>query len=151
VFDAAEDLLNRLANLHSILIDKAASTVRLVVNPEKMVIAEAQRSFTYLNLYGYVTDAVICNRVLPQEVTGGYFDTWKTSQQGHRRRIEEAFSPLPVLTAPLLEKEAVGLASLRSMAPVRRNDERVRGRRRRCAEERRTCSCNAVVSRRKCR
>ena len=66
VFDAAEELAGRLAELHDLLSDREISTVRLVVNPEKMVIKEAQRSFTYLNLYGYVTDAVVCNRVLPK-------------------------------------------------------------------------------------
>ena len=92
------------------------STVRLVVNPEKMVIKEAQRSFTYLNLYGYVTDAVVCNRLLPKAVADTYFSRWRTAQRKYQRQIEEAFSPLPVLTAPLLEHEVVGQEGLRDLA-----------------------------------
>ena len=116
VFDAAEELAGRLAELHDLLSDREVSTVRLVVNPEKMVIKEAQRSFTYLNLYGYVTDAVVCNRVLPKAVADTYFARWQTAQRKYRRQIEEAFSPLPVLTAPLLEHEVVGMAALRDLA-----------------------------------
>ena len=115
VFDAAEDLLARLAELHELLSDRRVSTVRLVVNPEKMVINEAQRSFTYLNLYGYVTDAVVCNRLLPETVEDSYFSIWHEEQQKYRRRIEEAFSPLPILTAPLLEHEVVGVETLREI------------------------------------
>ena len=115
VFDAGEELLKRLAHLHDLLLDPKASTVRLVVNPEKMVIKEAQRSFTYLNLYGYVTDAVVCNRLLPREAAGSFFSGWRAAQRRYRRQIKEAFSPLPVLTAPLLEREVVGLERLREM------------------------------------
>ena len=116
VFDAAEELAGRLAELHDLLSDREVSTVRLVVNPEKMVIKEAQRSFTYLNLYGYVTDAVVCNRLLPKAVSDSYFARWQTAQRRYRRQIEEAFSPLPVLTAPLLEHEVVGIDGLRDLA-----------------------------------
>jgi arsenite-transporting ATPase len=115
VFDAGEELLKRLAHLHDLLLDPEVATVRLVVNPEKMVIKEAQRSFTYLNLYGYVTDAVVCNRLLPREAAGSFFSGWRKAQRRYRRQIREAFSPLPVLTAPLLEREAVGLERLREM------------------------------------
>jgi len=123
VFDAAEDLLARLAELHELLSDRRVSTVRLVVNPEKMVIKEAQRSFTYLNLYGYVTDAVVCNRLLPETVEDSYFSIWHEEQQKYRRRIEEAFSPLPILTAPLLEHEVVGVETLREMGQHLFGDE----------------------------
>jgi arsenite-transporting ATPase len=116
VFDAAEELAGRLAELHDLLSNREVSTVRLVVNPEKMVIKEAQRSFTYLNLYGYVTDAVVCNRLLPKAVADSYFARWRTAQRKYRRQIEEAFSPLPVLTAPLLEHEVVGMEGLRELA-----------------------------------
>jgi arsenite/tail-anchored protein-transporting ATPase len=116
VFDAAEELAGRLAELHDLLSDREVSTVRLVVNPEKMVIKEAQRSFTYLNLYGYVTDAVVCNRLLPKAVADTYFSRWRTAQRKYQRQIEEAFSPLPVLTAPLLEHEVVGQEGLRDLA-----------------------------------
>src|SRR4030042_3730407 len=80
-----------------------------------MVIKEAQRSFTYLNLYGYVTDAVVCNRLLPREAAGSFFSGWRKAQRRYQRQIREAFSPLPGLTAPLLKREAVGLERLREL------------------------------------
>jgi arsenite-transporting ATPase len=81
-----------------------------------MVIRETQRTFTYLNLYGYVTDAVVCNRFLPADVGDGYFARWKEAQEGYLKLIDEAFSPLPVLSVPLLRDEVTGLESLREMA-----------------------------------
>jgi arsenite-transporting ATPase len=116
VFDGVEDLVGQLAQLHALLSDREVASVRLVVNPEKMVIRETQRTFTYLNLYGYVTDAVVCNRVLPADAGGGYFARWMDAQDGYLRLIDEAFAPLPVLTVPLLRDEVVGLEALREMA-----------------------------------
>ena len=116
VFDGVEDLVGQLAQLHTLLSDRDVASVRLVVNPEKMVIRETQRTFTYLNLYGYVTDAVVCNRVLPADAGGGYFARWMDAQDGYLRLIDEAFAPLPVLTVPLLRDEVVGLEALREMA-----------------------------------
>ena len=116
VFDAVEDLVRQLAQLHAVLSDQGLSSVRLVVNPEKMVIRETQRTFTYLNLYGYVTDAIVCNRVLPASVGDGYFARWKEAQAGYVHFIDEAFAPLPVLSIPLLRDEVTGLEALREMA-----------------------------------
>jgi arsenite-transporting ATPase len=78
------------------------------MNPERMVIKEAQRTFTYLNLYGYLTDAVVVNRVFPDEVEGGYFGAWREVQREHVELVEQAFSPVPVLRAPFFEREVVG-------------------------------------------
>jgi arsenite-transporting ATPase len=76
------------------------------------VIKEAQRTFTYLNLYGYASDLVVCNRLIPQEVTDAYFSSWKESQERYYALVEEGFSPLPILNAPLMEQEVVGLEML---------------------------------------
>jgi arsenite-transporting ATPase len=116
VFKAVEELLLQLGRLHAIMSDRELSSVRLVVNPEKMVIRETQRTFTYLNLYGYVTDAVVCNRVLPASVGDGYFAHWKEAQEGYLQLIHEAFAPLPILSVPLLRDEITGLKPLREMA-----------------------------------
>jgi arsenite-transporting ATPase len=116
VFDAVEDLVRQLARLHAVLSDRGLSSMRLVVNPEKMVIRETQRTFTYLNLYGYVTDAIVCNRVLPAGVGDGFFAHWKEAQAGYVHFIDEAFAPLPVLSIPLLRDEVTGLEALREMA-----------------------------------
>ncbi|MEW6033440.1 MAG: TRC40/GET3/ArsA family transport-energizing ATPase [Chloroflexota bacterium] len=115
VFDAERHLYEQLSRMRSILTDPDTSSVRLVMNAEKMVIKEAQRTFTYLNLYGYFTDLVVCNRLIPDEVTDQYFDSWKRTQSRHLTTIEECFSPVPVLGVPLFNDEVVGMPRLRLM------------------------------------
>ncbi|MFQ5847131.1 MAG: ArsA family ATPase [Candidatus Methylomirabilales bacterium] len=116
VYAALERLFYRIDGIKEILANPEQSTIRLVLNPEKMVIREAQRSLTYLNLYGYVTDAVVSNRVIPQEAASGYFAAWHEVQRRHRRTIEEAFAPLPIWDVPLFDAEVVGLTMLQRMA-----------------------------------
>jgi arsenite-transporting ATPase len=79
--------------------------VRLVMNPDRMVVKEAMRTFTYLNLYGYLTDAVVVNRLLPSE---GYFAEWSELQAEQLALVRSAFEPVPVLTAPYMQHEVVG-------------------------------------------
>ena len=102
------DLVRNLIDMSEILRDRSRSSIRLVMNPERMVIKEAQRTFTYLNLYGYLTDAVVVNRVFPDAVDGGYFAAWREVQREHVELVEQAFSPVPVLRAPFFEREVVG-------------------------------------------
>jgi arsenite-transporting ATPase len=123
VMDAVAELYVELEEVHKLLIDGERSSIRLVVNPEKMVIKEAQRTLTYLNLFGYVTDAVIVNRILPEGLNDAYFRTWQSSQLKYREYIDEAFSPLPRLNMPLLDQEVVGLEMLRRMARAAYGDE----------------------------
>lgn len=115
VFDAVERLFRRLDKMHSLLCDAELASIRLVLNPEKMVIKEAQRTFTYLNLYGYPTDAIICNRFIPDEVEEKYFDSWKEAQERYFRLVEDAFSPIPILRVPFFDREVVGQDMLRRM------------------------------------
>ncbi|MES0278971.1 MAG: TRC40/GET3/ArsA family transport-energizing ATPase [Dehalococcoidales bacterium] len=116
VFGAVEELFGEIDKIRELLTDCTQSSVRLVVNPEKMVVKEAQRNLTYLNLYGYCVDAVVCNRIIPERVTDNYFKAWKHSQQKYRQLIQEGFSPLPILDVPLMENEVVGLPMLKMMA-----------------------------------
>jgi arsenite-transporting ATPase len=108
VFADVQRLMDSLIAMNEILRDRAHATIRLVMNPDKMVIGEAMRTFTYLNLYGYVTDAVIVNRVFPDEVAGTYFGAWRERQQEHLELVESAFAPVPVLRAPYFESEVCG-------------------------------------------
>jgi arsenite-transporting ATPase len=114
--DAFEQLFDQLGHIHTLLSDPAHSTMRLVVNAERMVIKEAQRTFTYLNLYDYVTDAVICNRLIPAEVQDPFFANWKASQAQNLQLIEECFAPLPVFIAPLFRQEMGGMELLSALA-----------------------------------
>jgi arsenite-transporting ATPase len=111
VFDDVQRLVRNLIAMNEILRDDENVSVRLVMNPDRMVIDEARRTFTYLNLYGYLTDAVVVNRVFPSEV-GDYFGAWRERQQEHLREVEAAFAPVPVLCAPYFEEEVVGGAML---------------------------------------
>src|SRR5439155_1683527 len=82
-----------------VLADEQKSSIRLVLNLEKMVIKEAQRSFTYFHLFGYPTDLVVCNRVLP-EGAGAYFEGWHDAQRRYQPLVEESFAPVPVRAVP---------------------------------------------------
>lgn len=123
VFDSVERLFVELDRMHSLLVDRKKSSIRLALNPEKMVIKEAQRTFTYLNLYGYNTDAVICNRIIPEHVEDQYFALWKDIQSNNYHLIEECFAPLPILTIPLFDQEVLGTTMLRSMANAMFGDD----------------------------
>jgi arsenite-transporting ATPase len=112
VFDDVERLVVNLVAMNSILRDRATTSIRLVMNPDRMVIREAMRTYTYLNLYGYLTDAVVVNRVFPEEVDGGYFAGWRAHQQEQMELVRSAFSPVPILTAPFFEQEVAGAAML---------------------------------------
>jgi arsenite-transporting ATPase len=111
VLDEVGALARGLVALNEILRDRERSSVRLVMTPESMVIDEARRTFTYLNLYGFLTDAVVVNRLFPADVDG-YFGAWRARQQEHVRAVEEGFAPVPVLRAPYFEEEVVGPAML---------------------------------------
>jgi arsenite-transporting ATPase len=111
VFADVQRLVRNLIAMNEILRDDENVSVRLVMNPDRMVIDEARRTFTYLNLYGYLTDAVVVNRVFPVEV-GAYFGGWRKRQQRHLADVEAAFAPVPVLRAPYFEEEVVGPAML---------------------------------------
>ncbi len=112
VFDAGEDLFRRLDHMHELLADPDKSSVRVVLTLEQVVIKEAQRSFTYFHLYGYPTDLVITNRILPDDVKWLFFKGWYDAQQRNAPLVEEAFSPIPVLKAPFFDREVVGIALL---------------------------------------
>lgn len=115
VFDATEKLFGRLDKMHAMLTDPEVSSIRLVLNPEKMVIKETQRTFTYLNLYNYAVDAIICNRILPAEVSSDYFKAWRESQDRYFELVEDSFSPVPILRVPFFDREVVGKEMLRKM------------------------------------
>ena len=115
VFADNERLSPNLIAMNGILRDSARCTIRLVMNPDRMVIGEAMRTFTYLNLYGYLTDAVIVNRLFPPDV-GDYFAAWRRVQEEHLALVHSAFAPVPVLCAPYFEQEVVGPEMLDRLA-----------------------------------
>lgn len=115
IYEALEGLVDHLRRMQHLLSDRTHTSARLVLNPEKMVIAETRRAYMYLALYGYPVDALICNRLLPPEAAGGYLAEWRSIQQRYRQTISESFAPLPILDVPLFEREVLGLDMLRHM------------------------------------
>jgi arsenite-transporting ATPase len=116
VFEAIKNISLQLAEMKEILENGEKTTIRLIVNPEKMVIKEAQRAYMFFNLFGYTVDLIVVNRLLPPEVEDAYFERWKALHQEYLQMIEEIFSPLPIITLPLYQKEIVGLQSLEMVA-----------------------------------
>ena len=123
VFAATERFYERLAGVREILGDGRRTSVRLVVNPERVVIAEARRTHTYLSLFGYHVDAVVANRLLPDDVSDPWFSRWKALHAEHLATIDEGFAPVPVLRVALQPDEPVGLDALRSFANALYGDE----------------------------
>ena len=116
VFAAGQRFYDQLDGVRRILSDPAVTSARLVVNPERMVIAEARRTFTYLSLFGYQVDAVVVNRVLPDAAADAWFDDWRRSQEEHLVTIQESFAPLPVFRAEHAGGEVLGLDALADFA-----------------------------------
>lgn len=116
VFGAMKNLTTQLAEMKDILVDAKKTSIRLIVNPEKMVIKEAQRAFTFFNLFGYAVDLIIVNRIIPPEVQDIYFKKWKTIQTSYQQMIRECFSPIPILSSDLFAQEIVGKELLYKMA-----------------------------------
>ena len=116
VFAAGQRFYQAIASVEEILTDRESASVRLVLNAEKMVIAEARRAYTYLNLYDYGVDALVVNRLLPETVSDPYFARWHDAQTRHMRTIRESFDPIPILTARLYDREMFGLEALGALA-----------------------------------
>ncbi len=116
VFDAVSRFYGRLEGIREILSDTEVTTARLVMNPEKMVISEARRTYTYLGLFGYSVDSAIVNRILPSDVSDPYFDRWHEIQAAHMADIEEGFAGTDIRRLRLFEEEMVGIDLLRVVA-----------------------------------
>jgi arsenite-transporting ATPase len=115
LFESFERLYREVEDVRQILLDEERTSARLVVNPSKVVLAEARRSFAYLSLYGVTTDAVIVNRVLPEEAAGGYFARWAERERSALEEIERSF-PVPRFRVPLYPRELHGPAALAALA-----------------------------------
>jgi arsenite/tail-anchored protein-transporting ATPase len=112
VMDAPYEFYEQIEALQKILMDNTVSSVRLVTNPEKMVLKESLRAHAYLSLYNVSTDLVIANRIIPAEVTDPFFQKWKENQEKYRQEIHDDFHPLPVKEVPLYAEELCGLEAL---------------------------------------
>jgi arsenite-transporting ATPase len=108
VFVSLQKLFDDIGGLKELLAEPGSTSVRVVLNPEKIILEETQRAYTYLNLYGYPVDCVIANRILPDAVTDSYFSDWRKAQRKYMDKVERMFSPLPILKSELMRCEIVG-------------------------------------------
>jgi len=115
-FDAFERLYRDIEDVRQILLDNQRTSTRLVVTPARVVVDEARRSFAYLSLYGVATDAVLVNRVLPEQAADGYFAHWAKREQEELAEIENCFAGVPLLRAPLHPKEVLGASAIAELA-----------------------------------
>jgi arsenite/tail-anchored protein-transporting ATPase len=115
-FGNIKDLFDRLDGIGELLEDPKVTSVRLVTNPERMVLRETQRAFVYFTLHGLTVDGIIVNRVLPAEVTDLYFQEWRASQIQVLEEIDRYFSPVPVKRVPLFVHEVLGRERLEDVA-----------------------------------
>ena len=115
VFEAGEGFYARIDGVRRVLSNPEITSARLVVNLEKMVVGEARRTYTYLGLFGYSSDAVVVNRILPDEVTDPYFERWRELQAAHLAEVEEGFADLAMLRLRLFDEEMVGVERLRTV------------------------------------
>ena len=115
IFSSLEDLYRKVDSLREILLDQDLTSIRLVANPEKMVLEESQRALSYFHLFGMQVDLLIINKVFPEEAGNGYFREWVERQKEYLREAKETFSPLPILIAPYFQNEVVNYDALKRL------------------------------------
>ncbi|RRR73323.1 MAG: arsenic-transporting ATPase [Candidatus Viridilinea halotolerans] len=116
VYEAVDDMFAQMVGVTEALTNPLETSVRLVMNPEKMVIKESQRALTYLSMYGMTVDTVVVNKILPVDQDSGYLNHWKDVQQRYLQDVEHSFAPLPIYHVPYYAEEVVGLDKLRAMS-----------------------------------
>lgn len=115
-FRNVQDLFEKIEGIDLILEDAAVTSVRLVTNPEKMVLRETQRAFVYFSLHGLTVDRIIVNRVIPETVQDPFFASWRASQRNTLDEIEHYFAPVPIHQVALFPHEILGYERLREFA-----------------------------------
>jgi arsenite/tail-anchored protein-transporting ATPase len=115
VFDSIKQLLTQIDRIHDLLANQDMTSVRIVLNAEKMVVKEAQRVYTYLSLFGYSCDLIVCNRLFSSSIDTTGLAAWRDIQQRNHKLVEECFSPVPIFDVPFFETEVVGLEMLERM------------------------------------
>jgi arsenite-transporting ATPase len=115
-FANIQDLFGKLDGIDELLENPRTTSVRLVTNPEKMVLRETQRAFVYFSLHGLTVDGIIVNRVLPETITDSFFSEWRESQRRVLEEIDAYFAPVPVKHVPLFTHEVLGAERLQELA-----------------------------------
>jgi arsenite-transporting ATPase len=115
-FGNIQNLFQKIQGIDAVLQNPTITSIRLVTNPEKMVLRETQRAFVYFCLHSLTVDQIIVNRVLPDEITDPFFEGWRKAQRGILNEIESYFAPVPVSCIPLFHHEVLGYAGLKELS-----------------------------------
>lgn len=105
VFDDIDKLYQKIDELHKLMLNKDVVSIRIVTTPEKIVVKEAKRSFSYLHLFDYNVDGVFINRIFSKESLEGYFEKWANIQKNTIKDIEESFKGIPIFKLELMNHE----------------------------------------------
>jgi len=116
VFEDIEKLMDKLERLQSLMLNKEILSLRIVSTPEKIVIKETKRNFTWLQLFDYNVDAIIINKVYPKEALEGYFNQWVKLQEEGLRELEDSFRDVPRLIVMLQKHELKTVDVLRDVS-----------------------------------
>ena len=123
-FANIKDLFEKIEGIDTILEDPQLTSVRLVTNPERMVLRETQRAFVYFSLHGLTVDTIIANRVLPDEASDTYFGKWREAQQEILGEMNSYFNPVAVRRVPMFQEEVMGLERLEKLIARARKEGR---------------------------
>lgn len=121
-FQNIQTLFDKLEGIDTVLTDPKITTVRLVTNPEKIVIKETQRAFMYFCLYGLCIDAVIINRIFPDGIESKFFEMWKQTQQHYIQEAADYFSDVPIWKVNLFDNQIIGEDGLRTLGDLLYSD-----------------------------
>ncbi len=121
--NSMQSISDRMISVRTLIQDPERTTIRLVVNPERMVISETKRAYTYMCLYGMTVECLILNRLIPEAECSGYFEQKLEEQQRYVKMIHEAFDPMPILNAYQMPTELVGPEKLDELAEMLFDDE----------------------------
>ncbi|MDR3283083.1 MAG: ArsA family ATPase [Candidatus Methanoplasma sp.] len=118
VMESIEGIKNDMERVKEVLEDPEQTTIRLVLNPERMPINETMRSYTYLCLYNKTVECLIVNKVLPPEADGDFLKSRLEEQAGYMQMIHEAFDPLKIMAAYQFPTEMRGRSKLEALADM---------------------------------
>ena len=118
VLNSIADIKNRMISVREILEDPKKTTVRLVVNPERMVINETMRAYSYLCLYNKTVECLICNRVYPDDIKDEYFSRKLEEQKQYIEMIHHAFDPMKIMFSYQMPTEMLGNEMLDHLADM---------------------------------
>ena len=116
VYGLFEDIISKVGRLGEVLKDPEVSSTRLVLNPDRIAVAETRRAFTYFGLFGFPVDGILVNKILPDALAEGFMHDWYALQQEQLESIDRSFLHVAQLRAPLLDREPIGLEPLSAMA-----------------------------------